>query len=313
MKRLAIVVPCYNEEAVLLDTTKKLIGVLDGLKMELAVSSDSFLLYVNDGSSDATWSIVEKLHSENASVCGVCLAGNVGHQRALVAGLATALQYADIMVSIDADLQDDETVIAEMVRHNECGYDIVYGVRSSRKTDTGFKRITALLFYRLMQALGVKTIYNHSDFRLMSKRAVSYLLQFSERNLYLRGMIPMLGYKSTCVYYDRRSRLAGESKYPLVKMLGLALEGVTSFSIKPFHLILSLGLFFLVVSFCILLWVLYSYFSGNVVPGWSSLMLSIWFCTGCVLVCMGVVGEYIGKIYLEVKKRPLYNIENVLI
>jgi glycosyltransferase involved in cell wall biosynthesis len=312
MKRLAIVVPCYNEEAVLLETTKKLIGVLDGLKQEKAVSFDSFLLFVNDGSSDATWSIINNLHVDNDSVCGVCLSGNVGHQKALVAGLATAVQYADIMVSIDADLQDDEKVIAEMVRLNDCGNDIVYGVRSSRKTDTGFKRITAMMFYRMMQALGVKSVYNHADFRLMSKRAVSYLLQFDERNLYLRGIIPTLGYKSACVYYDRKSRLAGESKYPLVKMFGLAVDGITSFSIKPFHFILYLGSFFLVVSSCILLWVLYSYFSGNVVPGWTSLMLSVWFCAGCVLVCLGVVGEYIGKIYLEVKKRPLYNIEKVL-
>ena len=312
MKRLAIIVPCFNEEAVLRDTTAKLLALLDGLKRESAVAGDSFLLYVNDGSTDATWSIVEELHAENPAVCGVNLAGNVGHQKALVAGLSTAVSHADIMVSIDADLQDDENAIVRMVELSSQGNDIVYGVRSSRKTDTSFKRWTALMFYRLMRSLGVKSVYNHADFRLMSRRAVQYLLQFHDRNLYLRGMVPMLGYRTACVYYERKSRTAGESKYPLAKMLALALDGVTSFSIKPFHFVLYLGVAFLVISFAIFCWVSYSYITGRVVPGWSSLMLSVWFCSGCVLFCLGVIGEYIGKIYVEVKNRPLYNIEQVL-
>ena len=312
MKRLAIIVPCFNEEAVLWDTTKKLLAVLNGMKRDKVIADNSFLLYVNDGSADMTWSIVKKLHTENSAVCGVNLAGNVGHQKALVAGLSTAVQYADIMVSIDADLQDDENAIVRMVGLYEQGNDIVYGVRSSRKTDTRFKRITAVMFYRMMRSFGVKSVFNHADFRLMSKRAVLYLLQFHDRNLFLRGMVPMLGYKTASVYYERKSRTAGESKYPLAKMLALALDGVTSFSIKPFHFVLYLGVAFLVISFAIFCWVSYSYITGRVVPGWSSLMLSVWFCSGCVLFCLGVIGEYIGKIYVEVKKRPLYNIEQVL-
>ena len=246
-------------------------------------------------------------------VKGVNLAGNVGHQNALWAGMTVAKDYADIVVSIDADLQDDVLCIKEMVKKYQEGYDIVYGVRNERKTDTWFKKHTALAFYKLMELMGTKTVYNHADFRLMSKRAVEYLLLFRERNLFIRGLVPLVGYKTTKVYYDRAERFAGESKYPLSKMLNFAIDGITSFSVKPIRLILALGIIFLLVALAVLCWTLYSYMKGNVVAGWSSLMLSVWFCSGCVLTCMGVVGEYIGKIYVESKERPRFNIETILI
>ena len=245
-------------------------------------------------------------------VVGVKLAGNVGHQNALMAGLTTAKDYADIIVSIDADLQDDVEVIPDMVRQYDNGYDIVYGVRRKRDTDTFFKRTTAQGFYKLMNWLGVKTIYNHADYRLMSQRAVEKLTAFRERNLFLRGMVPLIGYKTTSVYYDRAERFAGESKYPLAKMVNFAIEGITSFSIRPLRLLLYMGMIFILVSLCILCWVLVKFIAGSVVPGWSSLMLSVWFVGGCILVGLGTVGEYIGKIYMEVKDRPRYNIEKTL-
>ena len=311
--RLAIVVPCYKEEDVLEETTKRLTGVMSSLISESLVSSNSFILYVNDGSRDQTWPLILKYHKENKYVKGVNLAGNVGHQNALWAGMTVAKDYADIVVSIDADLQDDVLCIKEMVKKYQEGYDIVYGVRNERKTDTWFKKHTALAFYKLMELMGTKTVYNHADFRLMSKRAVEYLLLFRERNLFIRGLVPLVGYKTTKVYYDRAERFAGESKYPLSKMLNFAIDGITSFSVKPIRLILALGIIFLLVALAVLCWTLYSYMKGNVVAGWSSLMLSVWFCSGCVLTCMGVVGEYIGKIYVESKERPRFNIETILI
>lgn len=252
-------------------------------------------------------------HKQNKYVCGVNLAGNVGHQNALVAGLSVACKNADAIVSIDADLQDDVETICEMVSSYKKGFDIVYGVRQSRTTDTWFKRNTALCFYSLMKHLGVKSVYNHADFRLMSKRATEHLLKFDERNLFLRGIVPLIGYNTTCVYYNRAERFAGESKYPLKKMLAFAFDGITSFSVKPVHLVLYLGLIFLIVSLGILVWVLCSYLSGNIVPGWASIMVSIWFCSGCILTGLGVIGEYIGKIYTEVKHRPRFNIETILL
>lgn len=312
MNRLAIVVPCYKEEAVLGETTKRLTKVIEDLVNGQMVTEDSYILYVNDGSSDHTWDIIVRFHQENKHVCGVDLAGNVGHQNALMAGLSTAVANADILVTIDADLQDDVNAIKEMIlKYNE-GNDIVYGVRASRATDTWFKRTTALGFYKLMKAMGVRSVYNHADYRLMSKRAVRYLLQFRERNLFLRGMVMLVGYNTACVYYDRAKRFAGESKYPLSKMLNFAFDGITSFSIKPVRMILYLGVMFLLIALGILFWVLSVYFRGLVVPGWSSLILSIWFCSGCLLIGLGVVGEYIGKIYIEVKDRPRYNIDSVL-
>lgn len=310
--RLAIVVPCYNEEAVLHETTLRLSEVLDTLIAESKISDDSFILYVNDGSADQTWTIIQQLHKDNKYVCGVNLACNVGHQNALWAGLSVAVEHDEMIVSIDADLQDDVNAIKEMVQKYQDGYDVVYGVRRKRKTDTWFKRTTALGFYKLMNAMGTKTVYNHADYRLMSKRALEYLLQFKERNLFIRGLVPLVGYKTAEVYYDRAERFAGESKYPLGKMLNFAIDGITSFSVKPIRLILAMGVAFILVALFVLAWTLYSYFSGHVVPGWSSLMLSIWFCSGCVLISLGVIGEYIGKIYVESKERPRYNVENIL-
>lgn len=309
---MAVVVPCYNEEAVLHETTCRLTDLLDRLSARGDVSVRSFILYVNDGSRDKTWSIISELYETNKYVCGVNLAGNVGHQNALVAGLTTAKESADMIVTIDADLQDDVNAMEEMVRKFHEGCDIVYGVRGSRKTDTWFKRTTAQGFYRMMHNMGVKSVYNHADYRLMSRRAVEQLCRYRERNLFLRGMVPLLGYKTDCVYYTRAERFAGESKYPLSKMLNFAVDGITSFSVKPVRMVLSLGIVFLAVSLFILVYVLVSYMAGHALPGWSSLMLSLWFCSGCVLIGVGIVGEYIGKIYIEVKDRPRYNIERIL-
>ena len=270
------------------------------------------MLYVNDGSNDQTWPLIKQFHESNKYINGVNLAGNVGHQNALMAGLSVAVDNCDIAVTIDADLQDDENTIRDMViKYNE-GNDIVYGVRASRKSDTWFKRTTAQGFYKLMKGMGVKSVYNHADFRLMSKRALQYLLQFRERNLFLRGMVPLIGYKTDSVYYDRVERFAGESKYPLSKMLSFAFDGITSFSVKPVHMVLYLGVVFLLVAFGILVWVSYLLIQGETIRGWASTILSIWFCSGCLLIGMGIVGEYIGKIYIEVKDRPRYNIEEIL-
>ncbi len=312
---LYIVVPCYNEQEVLPSSHEQLTAYLRGLAAAGKVAASSRVLYVNDGSRDATWQLIEQYSNEPGSVaCGVKLAGNAGHQNALVAGLSVAVEHADIMVSIDADLQDDLNAIGEMVdKHNLEGCDIVYGVRRERKTDSWFKRNTALGFYKLMRHLGVKSVFNHADFRLMSRRAVSQLLQYGERNLFLRGIVPLIGYKTASVYYDRSQRMAGESKYPLSKMLNFAVDGITSFSIKPVRLVLSMGITFMLVALVMLAWVLWSYFSGRAVSGWSSMMLSVWFVGGCILIGLGIVGEYIGKIYIEVKQRPRYNIEKTTI
>ena len=311
--RLAIIVPCYNEESVLEETTNCISEMLDSLIGENLISKDSFILYVNDGSRDNTWSLICRFHIENKFVRGVNLAGNVGHQNALWAGLTVAKDHADMLISIDADLQDDVNAIREMIWKHQEGCDIVYGVRNERKTDSWFKRNSALVFYRVMEIMGTKTIYNHADFRLMTRRAVEYLLQFKERNLFIRGLVPLVGYKSDKVYYDRKERFAGESKYPLNKMLNFAIVGITSFSVKPIRLILILGVIFIVFAMIVLIWILWSYLTNNVVRGWPSLMLSIWFCSGCILTALGIVGEYIGKIYVESKERPRYNIEQILL
>ncbi len=305
---LAIVVPCYNEEPVLEQTTQHLLAVLEG--MQEIVSHDSRILYVDDGSHDATWSMIEQLHAEDRRIAGISLAHNSGHQNALMAGLTTAIRFADLTVTIDADLQDDETVIKEMVQLALQGNDIVYGVRSSRATDTWFKRTTAQAFYRLMGKMGVKTVYNHADYRLMSRRAVEALLHYEERNLFLRGLVPLLGYKTAQVEYARKERQAGESKYPLTKMLNLAFDGITSFSMSLVHMVLWLGLIFLLIALGITIWVIVCLVQHKAITGWSSLILSIWFCSGCVLIGLGIVGEYIGKIYIEVKRRPRFNIKD---
>lgn len=313
MDRLAIVVPCYNEEEVLKIASQALRGVLADLTAKNKIDSSSFILFVNDGSKDRTWELIEEEHRlYPAQVCGVKLAGNVGHQFALTAGLLTAMERSDVTVSIDADLQDDVNVIEEMIDKFHAGNDIVYGVRRERKTDTFFKRTTAQAFYKLMALMGVKTVYNHADFRLMSRRAVEQFSQYKETNLFLRGMMPLIGYQTDSVYYDRKERVAGESKYPLKKMLALAFNGISSFSVKPISMILGLGIVIIICSLFAAVYALISYFTGHVVPGWTSLILSIWFLGGLQLMAVGMVGQYIGKIYMEVKQRPRYNIETIL-
>ena len=313
MDKLGIVVPCYNEEEVLEIASKALREVLTDLISKQKSAEDSFILFVNDGSKDRTWELIEEEHKKYpVSVLGLKLAGNVGHQFALTAGLITAKDMCDVTVSIDADLQDDANVIEEMIDKFHAGNDIVYGVRKERKTDTFFKRVTAQGFYKVMSLMGVKTIYNHADFRLMSRRAVEQFSKYKETNLFLRGMMPLIGYQTDCVYYDRLERVAGESKYPLKKMLALAFNGISSFSVKPITMVTVLGVFILIASLCAAVYALISYFMGHVVPGWTSLILSIWFLGGVQLLSIGLVGQYIGKIYMEVKQRPRYNIEKVL-
>ena len=310
MEKLAIVVPCYNEEEVLKIASEALRGVLDDLIHKGKIAEDSFILFVNDGSKDRTWELIEEEHKAHpVQVCGVKLAGNVGHQFALTAGLITAMDLSDVTVSIDADLQDDVAVIEEMIDKFHNGCDIVYGVRKERKTDTFFKRTTAQGFYKVMEMMGVKTVYNHADFRLMSKRSLKALVSFPERNLFLRGMVCMLGYPTASVYYDRKERFAGESKYPFTKMLNFALDGITSFSVKPLRLITTSGLIFMLVSFLAIIYALVEFIGGDVIRGWTSLLISVWFIGGAILTAVGVIGEYIGKIYKEVKRRPRYLIE----
>lgn len=312
MSRLAIVVPCYNEEEVLEDTIKQLSGVLSDLIIKKKISNDSFILFVDDGSKDKTWDKIEAAHFSAKYIKGLKLAGNVGHQNALLAGLMHAKEISDATISIDADLQDDISVIEEMVDLWDSGCDIVYGVRSGRKTDSYFKRTTAQGFYKLMKLMGVKSVYNHADFRLMSKRAVEGLSEFKERNLFLRGIVPTIGYKTDCVYYERKERMAGESKYPLKKMLSFAFDGITSFSTKPMTFIMGLGIWMIIFCFIMGIYSLIRHFQGNVVTGWTSLWLAMWFIGGIITFSIGLVGEYIGKIYIEVKERPRYIVEKEL-
>lgn len=310
---LAIVVPCYKEEAVLHETHKRLSQLLDRLTTEGRISPRSYILYVNDGSTDRTWEIIKEFYKNTSYACGLNLAGNVGHQNALMAGLNAVKERCDAAISIDADLQDDVNVIPEMVERYMEGNDIVYGVRRERKTDTFFKRTTALAFYRLMKTMGAKSVYNHADYRLMSSRAIQQLCRFRERNLYLRGLVPLIGYQTACVYYNRDKRFAGESKYPFKKMLNFAIDGITSFSVKPVRMVFWLGCIFLLIALCVTIWTLRAYFLHDTVPGWSSLMISLWLVGGTILVSLGIVGEYIGKIYIEVKDRPRYNEEELLL
>lgn len=313
MDRLAIVVPCYNEEPMIKITSEALRGVLTDLVGKGKISEDSYILFVNDGSKDKTWDLIAEEHyAHPVQIIGLNLAGNVGHQYALTAGLITAMTRCDISISIDADLQDDIAVIEQMVDKYHEGCDIVYGVRKERKTDTFFKRTTAQGFYKVMALMGVKTVYNHADFRLMSRRALEQFSKYEETNLFLRGIVPLIGYKTDNVYYDRKERVAGESKYPLKKMLALAFNGISSFSIKPISLVLNLGIFIIIASVVAAIYAFISYFTGNVEPGWTSLILSIWLLGGLQLLAIGLVGQYIGKIYMEVKHRPRYNIEQIL-
>ena len=270
---------------------------------------ESFVLFVNDGSKDKTWELIEEIHKADSNVFGLNLSRNVGHQNALVSGMDVASDYADAIVTIDADLQDDVNAIAQMIDEFYKGNEIVYGVRSTRKSDSFFKKYTALLFYKLMSLLGANTIFNHADYRLMSQRAVKHFLKFQEKNLFIRGIIPLIGYKSTNVFYERNERFAGETKYPFMKMFNFAVDGVTSFSVKPLRIIFGVGFVFLFITIVAGLYVLLQYFKGDVVTGWTSLILSVWLIGSIVIISLGVIGEYIGKIYTEVKNRPRYNIE----
>ena len=312
MMKLGIVCPCYNEHEVLLQSGERLTALLDGLVAKQKIAPDSFVLLVNDGSRDNTWQLIKQLHDTNHYFRGVNLAKNVGHQNAIMAGMMTAKDHCDAVITIDVDLQDDLSAIERMIDKYHEGYDIVYGVKVSRQGDSFLKKNTALMFYKFQQAMGVKAVYNHADFRLMSRRTLQQLSHFEERNLYLRGLIPMIGYQSATVEDVISPRTAGQSKYTLKKMFTLAADGITSFSTKPISLILTAGIFCLLVSVGMFIYVLCSYFEHLAVPGWPSIMLSIWFIGGLLLLSIGIIGEYIGKIYIEVKHRPLYNIESIL-
>ena len=309
---LYIVVPCYNEEEVLPETSKRLKAKLEALMGEGKISRKSRALFVNDGSKDRTWELIEELHKSDPIFSGVNLSRNRGHQNALLAGLMTARDRCDATISMDADLQDDIDAVDAMVDKFRAGCDIVYGVRSSRKKDTFFKRFTAEGFYRLMNAMGAETVFNHADYRLMSRRALEGLAEFKEVNLFLRGIVPMIGYTTATVEYERGERFAGESKYPLKKMLSFALEGITSLSTKPIRLITGLGFLIFLVSIIMLIVFIVQWAMGMTVAGWASVICSVWAIGGLILLALGVIGEYIGKIYLETKERPRFIIREVL-
>jgi glycosyltransferase involved in cell wall biosynthesis len=307
---ISIVIPCYNEEEALPISIPKLLNLLDTMVNDNLISSDSFILCSNDGSSDNTWEILSQIHEQNQQVRAISLAHNRGHQYALMAGLMYVCEKCDAAISIDADLQDDPTAIIEMVKRFRGGDEIVYGVRNQRSTDTWFKRTTAHAFYSLQQFMGVDTIYDHADYRLMSNRALCLLQQYHESNLFLRGIVPAIGLKHSIVQYARAERVAGESKYPLSKMLALSIDGITSFSAKPMRFIFMIGLLMLLLDIIVAIWVFITHFSHNSILGWSSIMLSIWFLGGLILCGIGIVGEYIGKIFVEVKHRPRYAISD---
>lgn len=309
---LYMVIPCYNEQEVLPETSRQLKEILYDLMDRGKISRESRVLFVNDGSKDETWNIIEDLHAQDPLFLGLKLSRNKGHQNALLAGLMTAKEYADVTISMDADLQDDVHVIEKFMDKYYEGCDIVYGVRSSRKKDTFFKKFTAQSFYRLMMAMGVDIVYNHADCRLMSKRSLYDLEQFREVNLFLRGIVPLIGYQSAVVTYERNERFAGESKYPLKKMLAFAMDGITSFSIKPIRMITSMGVIIFAISILMLIYSVVQHFLGNTVSGWSSTMVSIWSIGGLQILSMGVIGEYVGKIYMEAKARPKFIIEKFL-
>lgn len=309
---LYFVVPCYNEEEVLPLTADTLSRKLDALAGAGLIDKQSRILLVDDGSRDRTWELIEGLHRRDGRFQGLKLSRNRGHQNALLAGLSEAALHCDAAVSLDADLQDDVDACDQMIERFKAGCDIVYGVRKRRTTDSAFKRLTAESFYKLMNLLGANTVYNHADFRLMSCRALKGLEKFTEVNLFLRGIVPMIGYPSDVVYYDRKERAAGESKYPLGKMLAFAVEGITSLSIKPIRLITFTGIASFFVSIGFLIWAVVDFYRGNTISGWASIMVSIWFIGGLLLLSIGIVGEYIGKIYLETKHRPRYLVESLL-
>lgn len=312
MDILYLVVPCYNEEEVLPETSKQLRTKMQSLMEKGKISSESRIVFVNDGSKDRTWQIIEKLHGEDDIFQGVKLSRNKGHQNALLAGLMTVKDKCDMTISLDADLQDDIDAIDEMVDKYHEGCDIVYGVRNARDTDTAFKRKTAEGYYKVIKFLGADIVYNHADYRLMSRRALDGLEQFKEVNLFLRGVVPMIGYKSDSVYYARKERFAGESKYPLKKMLAFAWEGITSLSIKPIRMIMTLGSIIFLISLIMLIYFLIRHAMGATAVGWTSTVVSIWAIGGLQLLAIGIIGEYIGKVYLETKERPKFIVEKYL-
>lgn len=312
MVKLYLAVPCYNEEEVLFDTTEKLTKKYDQLIADGKITNDSKIVYIDDGSKDKTWEIISELYKTNTYVNGIKMSRNRGHQNALLGGLMTIKDDCDCVISIDADLQDDINTFDKMIEDFENGSEIVYGVRSKRATDTAFKRMTAQGFYKILSALGAEVVYNHADFRLMSRRALNALADFKEVNLFLRGLVPLVGYKSSVVEYERSERLAGESKYPLKKMLGLAWDGVTSLSMKPIRMITVLGVIVFCISIIMLIYSVVMWAIGNTVSGWTSMTVSIWAIGGLQLLAIGVVGEYIGKIYMETKNRPRFIVEEQL-
>ena len=310
---LYVVIPCYNEEEVLEETNKRLTEKFDFLIDNKIISKHSKILFVNDGSKDITWDLIQKLHKESKYVNGITLSRNRGHQNALLAGLMTAKEYADVIISMDADLQDDIDAIDEMMNKYHNGCDVVYGVRSARKKDTFFKKFTAEGFYKFMKIMGVDIVYNHADYRLASKRVLNELENYKEVNLFLRGIFPLIGFKSDVVYYERFERFAGKSKYPLKKMLSFAWDGITSFTVKPLKMIMNLGLLIAFFSFLFLIWVVVGYFGGNSVSGWTTIIVLICLFSGIQIFCIGIIGEYIGKIYIETKERPRFIIDKKVI
>ena len=311
-EKLYMVVPCYNEQEVLPETSKQLKAKYTALMEQGLISRESRIVFVNDGSTDNTWELIIDLHRQDKTFAGIDLSRNRGHQNALLAGLLTVKDYADIVISMDADLQDDIGAIDEMIDRYLDGNDVVYGVRSQRDSDTWFKRTTAGCFYKVIRFLGADIIDNHADFRLMSQRALNGLAEFPEVNLFLRGLVPMIGYKSAIVYYKRQERFSGESKYPLKKMIFFAMQGITSLTVEPIRLITKLGLTVFIVSLFIMAFIIFQYLNGKTIVGWTSLICSVWLLGGLVLISIGTVGEYIGKIYLETKHRPRYIVREFL-
>lgn len=309
---LNVVIPCYNEEEALAYTEKELTKKMNDLIKKELISKDSKIVLVNDGSKDNTWEVIEKLHKKNPMYVGVKLSRNRGHQNALLAGLMYAKDHADISISMDADLQDDINVMDDMIKQYNEGSEIVYGVRSSRKKDSFFKKFTAEGFYKFMSIMGVDIVFNHADCRLMSKRALEGLSEFQEVNLFLRGIVPQIGYKTSIAYYERNKRVAGESKYPLKKMLNFAIDGITSFSVKPLKMITSLGFIITMISILIMVYAIIVKIIGNAVSGWTFIICSIWLIGGIQMLCLGIIGEYIGKIYNETKARPKYIVEEII-
>ena len=311
-KILYLVIPCYNEEEVLPETAKRLKAKLGGMIKTGFISEDSKIVFVNDGSKDQTWQLIRRFHEKDPMIQGINLSRNKGHQNALLAGLMTVKSFCDMAISMDADLQDDVDAIDQFVEKYYEGCEVVYGVRSERKTDSFFKRASAQSFYKLMLHMGVEIVYNHADYRLMNKRALEEMEGFQEVNLFLRGIVPLIGFRSDVVTYERHERFAGESKYPLKKMLNFAFDGITSFSVKPIRMVTTLGVIIFAISLLMLIYFLVTWCIGWTVPGWTSIVVSVWAIGGLQLLAIGIIGEYIGKIYLETKARPKFIIQEYL-